>query len=60
MAKKKYEVTFYYHTNMYVTVEAESEEEALRLARKKDVDIEDCISGLYEDGEPDVECIEDE
>lgn len=32
---KKYEVTFYYHTNCTVEVEAENEEEALEIAEKQ-------------------------
>ena len=55
---KKYNVTFYYHTNATVEVEAENEKEALRKA-----EIEVCrkkyntmiLDGLQEDNSPDVE-----
>lgn len=54
---KKYEVTFYYHTNCTVVVEAENEEEALELA-ESEVCNDECeaqiMEGLQEDDSPDV------
>lgn len=32
---KKYDVTFYYHTSVTVTVEAENEKEAIRIGREE-------------------------
>lgn len=55
---KKYEVTFYYHTNCTVTVEAENEKEALRKAECEVTDdkcIQEILWGLQEDDSPDVE-----
>ena len=54
---KKYEVTFYYHTNLVVVVEAEDEKQALELAQaesEKECNIPTILAGLEEDGEPDV------
>lgn len=58
MTKKKYQVTFYYHTNCTVEVEAKSEEEALALAEIEvcgDEYTEQILWGLQEDDSPDVE-----
>ena len=54
---KKYDVTFYYHTNMTVTVEAENEEEALELAElesTKECYTSQLLEGMQEDDDPDV------
>lgn len=56
--KKKYNVTFYYHTNLTVSVEAKSKEEALALAEaesEKECYTQDLLNGLQEDSSPDVE-----
>lgn len=60
MAKKlkKYNVTFYYHTNLTVTVEAENEKEALAIAEGEathERHIPQMLEGLQEDDSPDVE-----
>ena len=55
---KKYNVTFYYHTNCTVEVTAENEEEALRAAEcevTNDEHIQEILWGLQEDDSPDVE-----
>ena len=55
--KKKYNVTFYYHTNLTVSVEAESEEEALDLAEAeamRECYTKQLLEGMQEDGSPDV------
>ena len=55
---KKYNVTFYYHTNCTVEVEAENEKEALELAESAVCDdkyTEQILWGLQEDDDPDVE-----
>lgn len=55
---RRYNVTFYYHTNVTVRVEAESEEEALALAESevtKESYIPQILEGLQEDSSPDVE-----
>ena len=54
---KKYDVTFYYHTNLTVTVEAENEKEALELAEWESTN--ECytpqlLEGMQEDDDPDV------
>lgn len=54
----KYQVTFYYHTNIVVEVEAENEEEALEKAESEQSDdkyTDDLLNGLQEDGSPDIE-----
>ena len=54
---KKYEVTFYYHTNCTVVVEAEDEEEALAIAENEVCNQEyenQIMEGLQEDDDPDV------
>ena len=54
---KKYQVTFYYHTNITVEVEAENEEEALKEAEIEqcsDEYTDDLLNGLQEDDSPDV------
>lgn len=54
---KKYEVTFYYHSNCTVVVEAENEKEALGLAENKVCDPKyeaQIMEGLQEDDDPDV------
>lgn len=59
---KKFEVTFYYHTNCTVKVEAEDEEEALAIAENKVCDPKyeaQIMEGLQEDDEPDVEEVKD-
>lgn len=59
---KKYEVTFYYHTNCTVKVEAENEEEALAIAENKVCDPKyeaQIMEGLQEDDDPDVEEVKD-
>mgnify|MGYP003515170281 CR=1 FL=1 len=56
--KKRYNVTFYYHTNLTVSVEAESKEEALALAESevvKESYIPQMLEGLVEDSSPDIE-----
>lgn len=58
MAMKKYKVTFYYHTNCTVTVEAENEDEALELAENEVCDdkyTDQLLDGLQEDDSPDIE-----
>lgn len=51
----KYEVTFYFHTNCKVTVDADSEEEAIEIAEGKvDEHTDELIGGLQEDDDPDV------
>ena len=60
--KKKYNVTFYYHTNLTVSVEAESEEKALALAQfesEKSCYTQDLLNGLQEDSSPDIELDEE-
>lgn len=60
--KKKYNVTFYYHTNLTVSVKAESEEEALALAQfesEKSCYTQDLLNGLQEDSSPDIELDEE-
>ena len=55
---KKYQVTFYYHTNITVEVEAEDEKEALRKAEIEQCDdkyTDDLLNGLQEDNSPDIE-----
>lgn len=59
---KKYEVTFYYHSNCTVVVEAENEEEALGLAENEVCDSKyeaQIMEGLQEDDDPDVVEIND-
>ena len=57
---KKYNVTLYYHTNVTVTVETDSEDECeiIELAREEatscDYDKE-LLGGLEEDSSPDIE-----
>lgn len=59
---KLFEVTFYYHTNCTVKVEAENDQEALDLAHRRvaylrvcdDVYTEQIMEGLQEDDDPDV------
>lgn len=58
----KYEVTFYYHTNCTVVVEAENEDKALKLAESevdKDEYTEQILWGLQEDDDPTIEEVED-
>jgi hypothetical protein len=53
----KYNVTFYYHTNCTVEVEAENETEALKKAESevtKNEYTEQILWGLQEDDSPDV------
>ena len=55
--KKKFNVTFYYHTNLTVCVEASDEKEALALAEAESV--KECyknqlLEGMQEDDDPDV------
>lgn len=54
---KKYQVTFYYHTNCVVEVEAENDKEALLIAEDK-LCTDECekqiMEGLVEDDSPDV------
>lgn len=60
--KKSYSVTFYYHTNVTVRVEADSKKEALALAEsevEKESYIPQMLEGLVEDSSPDVEEDED-
>jgi hypothetical protein len=55
---KKYNVTLYYHTNLTVQVEAESEEAARKAAyaeAEKECYIPKLIEGLQEDSAPDVD-----
>lgn len=55
---KEYNVTFYYHTNLTVKVEANSEEEALEKARDEQCDDKynyDLLVRMQEDGDPDIE-----
>lgn len=54
----KFNVTFYYHTNVTVEVEAENEEDALEIAEMEVDDEkynEQILGGLQEDNAPDVE-----
>ena len=54
----KFNVTFYYHTNVTVEVEAENEKEALEIAEMEVDDEkynEQILGGLQEDNAPDVE-----
>lgn len=54
----KYQVTFYYHTNLTVEVEAENENEALELAQaesERDCYTQYLLEGMQEDCSPDVE-----
>lgn len=54
----KFNVTFYYHTNVTVQVEAENEKEALEIAEMEVDDEkynEQILGGLQEDNAPDVE-----
>ena len=54
---KLFEVTFYYHTNCTVKVEAENDREALDLAYLRVCDdkyTEQILEGLQEDDDPDV------
>ena len=58
----KYQVTFYYHTNCIVEVEAENEKEALAEAETEiccEKYNEQILEGLQEDDCPDVELIKD-
>lgn len=58
----KYQVTFYYHTNCTVEVEAENEKEALDKAETEiccEKYNEQLLEGLVEDNCPDVELIND-
>lgn len=55
--KKKFDVTFYYHTNLTITVEAENEEEAKRLAEAEEdneCNVSQLLAGLQHDGATDV------
>lgn len=56
---KKYKVTYYYHTNATVTVEAETEEEAIEKGYSL-IENDDLIEGLQEDDSPDATCVEEE
>ena len=54
---KKYDVTFYYHTSVTVTVEAEDEKEAIEVGRDEVCDKkydETILSNLDEDNSPDA------
>ena len=54
---KKYEVTFYYHTNMVVVVEAENEKQALERAQaesEKECNIPILLAGLERDDDTDI------
>jgi len=55
--KKKYKVTFYYHTNMTIEVKAFSENEAIDMARNTNTKVlkSQIMDGLQEYGSPDVE-----
>ena len=56
--KKKYRVTLYYHTKLTVSVEAESEKEAIALAdveSEKECYRQDLLDGLSENHYPYVE-----
>ena len=59
----KYAVTFYYHTNVTVEVEANNEEEALENAEiivgDEEYDAQ-IIHNVQEDADPDVEEIEED
>ena len=55
---KKFNVTFYYHTNCTVSVMANDEKEALRLAESevtKDCYTNQILEGMQEDDSPNVE-----
>ena len=54
MAKKKYNVTLYYHTMASAIVEAESEDEAIELAYDA-IGNEELLDNMQEDNDPDVE-----
>ena len=54
---RKFEVTLYYHTNVTVEVEADSEDEAIEASYSEVTDdkyIEAILEGLQEDSSPDV------
>lgn len=62
---KKYSVTLYYHTNIVVEVSAENEQEAIENARqmaaRDDQEIIDILlGGMYEDGQPDCEEVDED
>lgn len=52
--KRTYGVTLYYHSSVYVEVEASSEEEAIDKARSEVTDGQ-VLEGLIEECQPDVE-----
>lgn len=52
--RKAYGVTLYYHSSVYVEVEAASEKEAIDEARSK-VTNEQVLESLIEESQPDVE-----
>lgn len=59
---RKYEVTLYYHTNVTVVVEAESEGEALEKGCAEAADEKynwEVLANCVEDSNPTVELIED-
>lgn len=58
----KYEVTLYYHTNVTVVVEADSEEKALEIGCEEAADEKynyDVLANCVEDDSPTVELIEE-
>lgn len=60
---KKYDVTFYYHSSVTVTVEAEDEESAIDIARDEVCDPkydETILRNIEEDNDPDVEEVTEE
>lgn len=48
-----YEVTLYFHTSKTVTVEADTEEEAINIAREEDDDEGQLVFNMIEDSFPD-------
>ena len=60
---KKYDVTFYYHTAVTVTVEAENEKEAIEAGRDEVCDKkydQTILDNLDEDNSPDAYEVEEQ
>jgi hypothetical protein len=60
--KKTYNVTLYFHTNVSINVQAESEREAIDLAQAesaRECYIKELLDGLQEDSAPDAVEVED-
>ena len=50
----KYQVTYYYHTQIVVDVEANSKEEAIENGRTEEYDMGQVFNNLQEDSDPDA------